>query len=153
MGERWGRGGWGRTFKTPLASADASAAVSLSVAGDTGGGACALGAELEGGGAANDMMNGRSPRTCDERSRPCRADDHERTRVAVAQQHLRARADDSPGRPLACLPLDAARHPPEVATRATQCRGSRSKHTPVHHIVPALGLLRPLKGWKIWKIA
>ena len=32
-----------------------------------------------------------------------------------------------PGRPLACLPLDAARHPPEVATRATQCPGSRSK--------------------------
>ncbi len=120
MGERWGRGGWGRTFKTPLASADASAAVSLSVAGDTGGCACALGAELEGGGAANDMMNGRSPRTVRRTVSSCRADDHERTRVAVAQQHLRARADDSPGRPLACLPLDAARHPPEVATRATQ---------------------------------
>ena len=42
---------------TSLASADASATMSLSVAGDTGGCACALGAELEGGGAANDMMN------------------------------------------------------------------------------------------------
>ena len=45
------------TSKQRSSSADASAAMSLSVAGDTGGCACALGAELEGGGAANDMMN------------------------------------------------------------------------------------------------
>ena len=69
VGERRGRGGWGRTFKTPLASADASTAMSLSVAGDTGGCAYALGMELEGGGGANDMIDARLG-PCDERSRP-----------------------------------------------------------------------------------
>jgi hypothetical protein len=70
------RAGWGRedarTFKTPLVSEDASAAASLSVAGDTGGCAYALGMELEGGGGANDMIDARLG-PCDERSRPRRA--------------------------------------------------------------------------------
>lgn len=124
------RAGWGRedarTFKTPLVSEDASAAASLSVAGDTGGCAYALGMELEGGGGANDMIDARLG-PCDERSRPRRARGPASAdaRVAVEQRHPRDRADDSP--------VDRSR-----ASRSTR-RGTRPRWRRARRNAPALG--------------